>query len=67
LRKYVGLAKHSFNVRFAGEMRKSNNCEPLLINNNSGTYRPDDKMLPEAVAYFQRLFPQLLMRGIARK
>ncbi len=54
-------------MRFAGEMRKSNNCEPLLINNNSGAYRSDDKILPEAVAYFQRLFPHLLIRGIARK
>jgi hypothetical protein len=67
LSKHVGLAKRSSNVRFAGEMRKADDGETLLINNNSGTYRPDDKMLPEAVAYFQRLFPQLLIRGIPRK
>ena len=67
LTKHVGLAKRSANVRFAGEMRKSDDGETLFINNNSGTYRPDDKMVPEAVAYFQRLFPHLLIRGIPRK
>ncbi|CAF1070495.1 unnamed protein product [Adineta steineri] len=60
------LAKRSSNIRFAGEMRKTDNGETLLINNNSGTYRPDDKMVPDAVAYFQRLFPHLLVREISR-
>jgi hypothetical protein len=67
LSKHVGLAKRSSNVRFAGEMRRSDDGEALLINNDSGTYRPDDKMVPDAVAYFQRLFPHLLVRGIPRK
>ncbi|CAF3772189.1 unnamed protein product [Adineta steineri] len=66
LSKHVVLAKRSSNVRFAGEMRKTDNGETLLINNNSGTYRPDDKMVPDAVAYFQRLFPHLLVREISR-
>jgi hypothetical protein len=67
LSKHVGLAKRSSNVRFAGEMWKTDDGETLLINNNSGTYRPDDKMLPDAVAYFQRLFPHLSIRGVPRK
>ncbi|CAF1020447.1 unnamed protein product [Adineta steineri] len=58
LSKHVVLAKRSSNVRFAGET--------LLMNNNSSTYRPDDKMVPDAVAYFQRLFPHLLVREISR-
>ncbi|CAF1066160.1 unnamed protein product [Adineta steineri] len=66
LSKHLVLAKRSSNVRFAGEMRKVDNGETLLINNNSGTYRPDDKMVPDAVAYFQRLFPHLLVREISR-
>ncbi|CAF2508499.1 unnamed protein product [Rotaria sp. Silwood2] len=66
LSKHIALAKHSSDVRFAGEMKKTNNGETLLINNNSGTYRPDDKMVPSAVSYFQRLFPHLLVRGIPR-
>ncbi len=66
LTKHVGLAKRSSNVRFAGEMRKTDNGETLLINNNSGTYRPDDRMVPQAVAYFQQLFPNLLIREIPR-
>jgi hypothetical protein len=48
-------------------MWKTDDDETLLINNNSGTYRPDDKMLPDAVAYFQRLFPHLSIRGVPRK
>jgi hypothetical protein len=67
LSKHVGLAKRSSNVRFAGEMRKTDDGETLLINNNSGTYRPDNKMLPDAVAYFQKLFPHLSIRGVPRK
>jgi hypothetical protein len=67
LSKHVGLAKGSSDVRFAGEMRRSDNGETLFINNNSGTYRPDDKLIPEAEAYFQRLFPHILVRGISRK
>lgn len=67
LSKHVGLAKGSSNVRFAGEIKKSDDDETLLINNNSGTYRPDDKTVPEAVAYFQRLFPHLKIRGMPRK
>jgi hypothetical protein len=66
LTKHVGLAKRSSNVRFAGEMRKNDDGKTLLINNNSGTYRPDDRMVPQAVAYFQQLFPNLLIRGISR-
>ncbi len=66
LSKHVGLAKRSSNVRFAGEIKKDDDGETLLINNSSGTYRPDDKMVPDAVAYFQRLFPHLLIRGIPR-
>ena len=67
LSKHVGLAKGSSNVRFAGELRKADQGETLLINNNSGTYRPDDKLLPDAEAYFQRLFPHILIRGVPRK
>ena len=67
LSKHVGLAKRSSNVRFAGEIKKDDDGETLLINNASGTYRPDDKMVPDAVAYFQRIFPHLLIRGIPRK
>ncbi|CAF1213102.1 unnamed protein product [Adineta steineri] len=40
--------------------------ETLLMNNNSGTYRPDDKMVPDGVAYFQRLFSHLLVREISQ-
>jgi hypothetical protein len=67
LSKHVGLAKRSSDVRFAGEMRRSDNGKTLLINNNSGTYRPDDKLIPVAEDYFQRLFPHILVRGISRK
>jgi hypothetical protein len=66
LSKHVGLAKRSSNVRFAGEIKKADDGETLLINNNSGTYRPDDKMVPDAVSYFQRLFPHFSIRGIPR-
>ncbi|CAF0839484.1 unnamed protein product [Rotaria sordida] len=66
LSKHVALAKRSSNVRFAGELRKTDNGETLLIKNNSGTYKPDDKMTPSAVAYFQQLFPHLYVRGIPR-
>lgn len=67
LTKHVSLAKRSSNVRFAGELRKANDNQTLLLNNNSGTYRPDDNLVPEAVAYLQRLFPQIFIRGIPRK
>lgn len=70
LTKHVGLAKRSSNVRFAGELRKADDDDQqttLLVNNNSGTYRPDDKLVPEAVAYLQRIFPQIFIRGIPRK
>ncbi|CAF1584196.1 unnamed protein product [Adineta ricciae] len=66
LSKHVILAGCSHDVRFAGEMRKSDNSEMLLINNSSGTYQPDDRMLPNAVAYFQRLFPHVLVQGTSR-
>jgi hypothetical protein len=66
LSKHVALAKCSTNVRFAGELQKTDNGKTLLINNKSGTYRPDDKMVPQAVKYFQRLFPHLSIRGIPR-
>ncbi|UJR24924.1 hypothetical protein I4U23_006288 [Adineta vaga] len=66
LTKHVTLARRSCDVRFAGEMRKFGDGEILLINNNSGTYRPNDRILPNAVAYFQRLFPHLLVREISR-
>lgn len=66
LTKHVVLAGCSHDVRFAGEMRKSDNGETLLINNSSGTYQPDDRMLPNAVAYFQRLFPHVLVRRVSR-
>ena len=67
LTKHVGLAKRSSNVRFAGELKKADDNETLLLNNNSGTYRPDDKLVPIAVAYLQRLFPQISIGGIPRK
>ena len=67
LSKHVGLAKRSSNVRFAGEMRRSDNGKTLFINNNSGTYRPDEKLIPVAEDYFQRLFPHISVRGISRK
>jgi hypothetical protein len=67
LSKHVSLAQRSSNVRFAGEIRKDNDGKTLLINNNSGTYQPDDKMVPEAVDYLQHLFPHLSIRGIPRK
>ncbi|CAF1584104.1 unnamed protein product [Adineta ricciae] len=66
LTKHVILAGCSHDVRFAGEMRKSDNGEMLLINNSSGTYQPDDRMLPNAAAYFQRLFPHVLVQRASR-
>ena len=67
LSKHVALAKRSSDVRFAGELRKVDNGETLLINNNSGTYRPENKLLPAAVNYFQKLFPHISIRGVPRK
>lgn len=67
LSKHVGLAKSSSNVRFAGELRISDDRETLFVNNDSGTYRPDDRMLPSAVAYLQKLFPQISLCGVPRK
>lgn len=67
LTKHVALAKRSSHVRFAGELRQGDDHQTLLINNNSGTYRPDDKLVPQAVAYFQQIFPHSSVRGIPRK
>lgn len=67
LSKHVALAKRSSNVRFAGELKKTDDNETLLVNNNSGTYRPDDRMLPSAVSYLQTIFPHISVQGVPRK
>lgn len=66
LSKHAVLARHSSNVRFAGEMCFLVDKQTILVNNNSGTYQPTDEITPSAVAYLQRVFPHLVIRGISR-
>ena len=66
LSKHAVLARHSSNVRFAGEMCFVADEHTLLVNNNSGTYQPKDEIAACAVAYLQRVFPHLAVRVISR-
>ena len=66
LSKHAVLARHSSNVRFAGEMCFVPDEQTILVNNNSGTYQPTDEITASAVAYLQRVFPHLAVRGISR-
>ena len=66
LSKHAVLARHSRNVRFAGEIRLVAQGQTMLVNNNSGTYQPPDEMTASAVAYLKRVFPHLVIRGITR-
>ena len=66
LSKHAVLARHSSNVRFAGEMCFITDEQTILVNNNSGTYQPTDEITASAVAYLQRMFPHLAIRGISR-
>ena len=66
LSKHVVLAKRSSDVRFAGEMRIIDGEKTLLINNNSGTYQPEEQLIPSAVNFFQDLFPYLIVQSAHR-
>jgi len=62
LSKHVLISGYSDDVRFAGEIWKD--AEGYLnINNNSGTYMPNNEELEQALKYFQEIAPNLKIRA----
>lgn len=64
LSKHIILSNRSKSVRFAGEMWMDEEGH-LFFNNNSGTYRPNDQMLEQAIKFFDVLFPTLHFQGLS--
>ena len=69
LSKHVVHNKGHSELLYAGEMHVEHEpvpggyrC-PLIVDNNSGTYAPDPKHLPDFAALLQRAFPGLLCEG----
>ncbi|CAF2135399.1 unnamed protein product [Rotaria magnacalcarata] len=62
--KHITLSNRSTDVRFAGEFWRDefNNFQ---LNNNSGTYRPSDTLIEQAVKLFNHCMPKLKFQGIS--
>ena len=58
MNKHVLLSKYSNQVRFAGEVWKTEDGT-IYINNNSGTYQPNASQLQAASQYLRSIFPDL--------
>lgn len=65
------LAKHFFladqsadKVKFAGELWTDEN-KNIRVNNNSGTYRPDNHLIRPMVKLFKHLAPSLTFQGFS--
>lgn len=56
LSKHILTSGYSSDVRFAGELWKGQDSV-IYLNNNSGTYRPTNELLAQAVAYLGVTFP----------
>ncbi|CAF3049986.1 unnamed protein product [Rotaria sp. Silwood2] len=62
--KHITLSNRSTNVRFAGELWRDDDGQ-FLLNNNSGTYRPSDRLIKQAVKVFNHFAPELKFQGTA--
>ena len=62
LSKHVLVAGKNADVRFAGEIWKTDD-NVLHINRNSGTYRPSEEQLQAAVHLANDMFPNLTIRA----
>ncbi|CAF1213511.1 unnamed protein product [Adineta steineri] len=61
--KHITLANRSIDVRFAGELWKDEQ-DHFHLNNNSGTYRPQNRLIPQAIQLFDQLTPSLQFKGM---
>ncbi|CAF1459439.1 unnamed protein product [Rotaria sordida] len=61
--KHITLSNRSTNVRFAGEFWRDDDGQ-FRLNNNSGTYRPSDRLIRQAVKIFNHFIPELKFQGI---
>ncbi|CAF4051724.1 unnamed protein product, partial [Rotaria sordida] len=60
--KHITLSNRSTNVRFAGEFWRDDDGQ-FRLNNNSGTYRPSDRLIRQAVKIFNHFIPELKFQG----
>ena len=64
--KHIILSNRAKYVRFAGEIW-SDDDKQIFLNNNSGTYRPPDQLIAQAVTFFHFLSPNLYIQGLSRR